>query len=363
MSPELRFEPDYEVAPGTTLRSTLARIGMTQSDLADRTNLSVKHINQISQGIAPISHETALSLEKVTGVPARIWNGLESNYRDRLARLESLEVDAEDEAWVRSLPLKELIDRKILSKKMDTAETYDRLCRFFGVSNRKSWDRVWGRPLASWRKSPAFTSDPGAVATWLRLGELAAADVQTAEYDARQFRRALAEIRSLTREDPMVFKEEVVKLCAECGVAVVFVPEIPGTRASGAGRWLTPTKAIIQLSLRHKSDDHFWFSFFHEAAHILLHSKKGTFVSEDKAETDLPPDDDPAEEEANAFAATILIPRKFVQRVQGLQSEAEILRFADDIEVAPGIVVGRLQREGKIPWSHCNNLKRRVDFD
>lgn len=353
---EFRFDPDYAVAPGATLRSTLAEMEMTQSDFAARTGLSVKHINQIAHGIAPITHDSALSFEKVTGVPATIWNRLEANYRDRLARIEDRRPEPEDRAWLGALPIKELVKRGVIAKTSDTGEMLDQVRRFFGVANRRSWERVWREPLAAWRRSPAFRSDAGAVATWLRLGELEAAQIDCAEFDARAFRRALQEIRTLTREDPQLFQEAMTRLCAGSGVALVFIPEITGTRASGAARWLSPTKAIIQLSLRHKSDDHLWFSFFHEAAHILLHSKKGTFITGGE------PDDDPAEDEANSFAATFLIPRRYEGELLRLQTLDDIARFADKIGIAPGIVVGRLQRERVLDWNQGNNLKKRFRF-
>jgi HTH-type transcriptional regulator / antitoxin HigA len=352
----LRFDPDFAVPPGATLRSTLAETEMTQSDLAARTGLSVKHINQIAQGIAPITHETALAFEKVTGVPTTVWNRLEANYRDRLIRLEDRRSLPEDNAWLDTLPIKELIRRGVITKTKETGALLDQVCRFFGVANRRSWERVWREPLAAFRKSPAFASDAGAVATWLRLGEIEAAEIECADFDPRRFRRTLQRIRTLTCEDPKGFQKEMIRLCAESGVALVFVPEITGTRASGAAHWLTPTKAIIQLSLRHKADDHLWFSFFHEAAHVLLHSKKGTFVTGGDTEGD------PTEDEANAFAATFLIPRRYEPELFRLQSLEEISAFADTIGIAPGIVVGRLQRERILDWNRGNGLKKRFRF-
>src|SRR5439155_25054535 len=122
-------------------------------------------------------------------------------------------------------------------------------------------------------------------------------------------RAVLAEIRDLTMWDDVgTAADRLVELCASAGVAVVFVGEIGKTRASGAARWLTPTKALIQLSLRHKSDDHLWFSFFHEAAHILLHSKKETFIHEGQ---NGPHPVEELELEADAFATNGLIPRRF----------------------------------------------------
>jgi plasmid maintenance system antidote protein VapI len=360
------YQPDYAIPPGATLRSTLTDQGMTQADLATRASLSVKHVNQIVQGVAPITHETALVLEKVTGVPARLWNMREANYRERLARAEDKDSLASDKAWLKELPIKEMTDRRILTKGADPGTLLQEVCRFFGVANRQSWERVWRSPLASFRRSPAFASDAAAVATWLRLGELTAASIECEPYDARKFRATLGRIRSLTRQLPELFEPEVVRLCATSGVAVVFVPEIKGTRASGAARWLTPAKALIQLSLRHKSDDHLWFSFFHEAGHILLHSKKETFITSKRDSTDsaaVATDEIEEEEtEADSFAATWLIPKRFEPQLSGMRTDSEIRRFADELGIAPGIVVGRLQKDRVIDWSRGNKLKRYFKF-
>jgi addiction module HigA family antidote len=353
----LLYEPDHAVAPGDTLRSVLSELGMTQADLALRTGLSTKHVNQVIHGAAPISPETALLLEKATAVPARFWNAREAAYRGRVARAHDREALGEDTAWLKQLPMKELIRRGFVTEGADKPTQLEEICRFFRVANREAWDRVWRTPLASFRRSPAFASDAGAVASWLRLGEIEADDLVCEPFDARKFRAALQEIRKLSRlDDARKAGEELVRLSAAAGVAVVFVPEIPGTRASGAARWLTPTKALIQLSLRHKTDDHLWFSFFHEAGHILLHSKKETFISDGTAP------DVVEEDEANVFARTTLIPREYDATLAGLQTETEVRQFAEALGIAPGIVVGRLQKEELWPWSRGNRLKRKLQI-
>jgi hypothetical protein len=128
------------------------------------------------------------------------------------------------------------------------------------------------------RQTFAFQSDLGAVAAWLRRGEIEAAEIDCVIYDASKFKETLQQVRALTIEPPEIFQFEVVRLCAAAGVAVVFVPELPKTRTCGATRWLNPNKALIQLSLRYKTNDHLWFAFFHEAGHILLHGKRNVFL-------------------------------------------------------------------------------------
>jgi HTH-type transcriptional regulator/antitoxin HigA len=356
---DLRFEPDYGVAPGETLRATLDALGMTQVQLAARTGLSLKHINQIAQGAAPVTPETALLLEKATGVKARMWNVLEATYRERVSREESREALLRDADWLKHLPVAELKKRDLLPNTSDKATLLEAVCDFFGVADRKRWEQVWLKPLASFRQSPSFAADAGAVAVWLRLGEMSAAKIDCAPFDAARFREVLAEIRDLTLWDDVgAAADQLVELCASAGVAVVFVGEIGKTRASGAARWLTPTKALIQLSLRHKSDDHLWFSLFHEAAHILLHSKKETFINTGSAHEAT----DEMEEEANRFAANQLIPRQLEGRLPSLRTDAEVKAFARHIGIAPGIVVGRLQKERLWPWNRGNHLKRKLQL-
>jgi hypothetical protein len=208
--------------------------------------------------------------------------------------------------------------------------------------------------VVAFRKTGASTVDQGATAAWLRQGEIQASEIDCEPYDERRFRAALRQIRALTVEPPDVFQPEVVRLCAAAGVAVVFVPELPRTGICGATRWLTPTKALLQLSLRHKSDDHLWFSFFHEAGHILLHRKREAFFEQVHVSGG-------EEDEANDFARDLLILstgwHRFTQSDR-YNAKTAILAFAEEIGVAPGIVVGRLQHEGLVLHRNCNDLKR-----
>jgi len=194
----------------------------------------------------------------------------------------------------------------------------------------------------------------GSLAAWLRLGELEAQRIECEAYNAKAFKQHLADIRRLTPAEPDAFEPELRRLCAESGVAFVLIPELPHTRACGATRWLNPDKAILQLSLRYRSNDQFWFSFFHEAGHILLHSSKEVFIEGSDCKSD-------KEEQADAFAANTLIPASEYRRLKnvGIFSRADVVAFAESIGIAPGIVVGRLQHDGLLPMSHLNDLKRR----
>lgn len=349
-----RFAPDYATRPGDSLRETLDALQMTQAELAERTQLSTKHINQIIQGMAPITPETAIAFERVTGAPAGFWNSLEANYQLARARhAEVTEADAERE-WVMSFPLTELRKRRILSAEREYLEVRQQLLAFFGVASRTAWERVWSFPDASFRRSKAYRIDDYATACWLRLGELEAAETETRPFDAQRFRRALARVRRSMTAAPPVFEQILRRSCADAGVAVALVDEIKGSRAHGAVRWLMPGKALLQLSVRYRWEDIFWFSFFHEAAHVLLHGRRESFVEiAGQASSDV-------EREADEFAQRWLIPDDDAPRLRDLTTDQDIVNFAEELRLPPGVVVGRLQHEQLLAYSRGHHLRRRL---
>ena len=342
------FRPDYVIPPGETLRDLLTEVNLSQAELAARAGLSTKHVNQIMQGLAPITLETAIVLERITGMPASFWNRREADYREGLLRSKARALTVEDEAWLKSLPLVELQKRNKLPVENERGRLFEAVLSFFGVADRKAWERVWRGPVASFRRSQAYASHPGAVVSWLRIAQIDAQAAKVEPYSAPLFRRVLQEIRSLTAAGDA---NRIVEMCAAAGVVVVFVPEVKGCRISGAAWWASPTRAVIALSDRYKKDDYFWFTFFHEAAHLLRHSKKETFVDDGT-------DNDLLEDEANKFAEDFLIPPDHASRLGTLRADADVQAFADEIGIAPGIVVGRLQHDRIWAWNRGNKLKR-----
>jgi len=310
MSKEIinQYVPDYAVPPGETFFETLETVGMSQAELADRTGRPKKTINEIIKGKAAITPETALQLEHVLGIPASFWNNLERNYQETLARINEQKRLQKQIKWLDQLPINAMIKNGWVKGFKGKIQQLREVLNFFGVASPEQWSRRWLDAQVSFRKSAVFMSDPYAVAPWLRIGELIAQKTECRPYAAAKFRNALSEIRKLTTQPPEIFQPEIIRLCAECGVAVVFVPELPKIRACGATWWLNPGKAVIQLSLRYKSDDQLWFSFFHEAGHIILHGKKDVFIEGDNQGSD-------KEDEADRFASDILIPPKKYRRV------------------------------------------------
>jgi addiction module HigA family antidote len=353
------FQPDYAVPPGETIADMLDERDMTQAELARRLGVSGKHANQVINGVAAISPDLALGLEKVLGAPATFWLTREALYQGKLAEQQEREYLSTAQDWAARFPIAELKKRDFLPKDARGPELVAHLLRYLGVADPARW----ADPTVAYRASRKFDSDAYALSAWLRQGELEASRIECDPFDPERFTEALQDIRVLTRRDPEEWHSELVRLCAQAGVALVIVREFPKARANGAARWLSPTKALIQLSIRYRWEDVFWFTFFHEAAHILMHRKKEVFVEPPKTlkREGVDPDVLRLEDEADRFAGRTLIPPQLEKRLPRL-TLPEIPKFAEQAGVAPAIVVGRLQHEGLLPYNQGNHLRRRLEL-
>lgn len=356
-----QYMPDYVSPPGESLLERLEELGMTQAELARRTGRPQKTINEIIRGKASITPETALQLQRVLGTPASYWNNRQQQYLEHQARMRERAALSQEIDWLKRFPVKAMASKGWIQLCENKVDQLVEVLGFFGVASPEQWSAVWDKPLVAYRRTKAFESKHEDISAWLRRGEIEAQDIYCQPYDAEAFRSALGEARGLTVQPPEVFCPGLVRLCARAGVAVVFVPQLPKARVSGATRWLTSDKALIQLSLRYRTDDHLWFTFFHEAGHILKHGKRDIFLEGATVDED-------KESEADAFAADMLIPeqqlRDFLAKTPSdrYPRTESVRQFAAAVGIAPGIVAGRLQHEGRVPPSHYNGLKRRLKW-
>ena len=349
------YRPDYAVPPGLVLEERLEAHGISQAEFARRCGRSAKLISEIIAGKAPIEPRTAIQFERVLGVDADIWLGIENDYRLHQVRVAEAKTAS---AWAKSFPIAELVKRRLID---NSNPAWRAVLSFFGVASVEAWQAKYQAASVAYRHSPSFKSDRFALAAWLRCAELAAEEQPCLEYNKSEFMSALSQIRRLTRRPIRDAVDESQRLCNGAGVALAPVEPFSKARVSGAAWWPSPRRRpVIALSARHKTDDHLWFSLFHEAAHVLLHGKQEVFIDDGPRS-----DQGDLEDQANEWAADFLIPGdgwlRFVDA--GALDRASIRRFADEQEIAAGIVVGRLQHERLLPWrSNLNDLKVRLEW-
>lgn len=348
------FLPDWASPPGATITDILEERGQSIAEFARLMGNSVDHVRQLLNGSVQITGEVADHLADVLGISAGFWLSRECQFREGLARLEK------NEEWLKKFPINDLIKFNWMPRVNSTTDKITACLEFFGVSSVSDWRIRYegGAGMVAFRTSKSFESTEGALLAWLRKGEIDGGAMDCKDWNRDRFLSALPEIRALSRQkDPAIFIPALKKQCAECGVAVVITRAPTGCRASGATRFLSANKALLMLSFRYLSDDHFWFTFFHEAGHLILHDTKFLFLEGDDLCSGT------QEREANDFAATQLVAPEHQGEMRSLSVNGRaVIRFARKIGVSPGIIVGQLQHLGILSQRQLNNLKIRYTW-
>ena len=358
---EASFQPDWFSCPGDTIALLMEQYSVSGDELADGLNCDRDTIRGLLTGAIRIDDQIAENLSAILGGTRGYWRNRHENYEKTLARLFDHNLEDSNLEWARKIPKKDFLGSGDLFQTRKQSDQIKSRLAFFGVSNPDEWRRQYTDLLDKvvFRTSPSFESQLAPLSIWLRRGEIEATLAKCEKWDRDQLRARLDELRNQVKSKSLPqYISNIRRVCAECGVALVFVKAPTGCRASGATRILSSDKAMILLSFRYLSDDHFWFTFFHEIGHLLLHGDSSTFVDGDEI------DNSDKEKEANAFSASILIPIDCQEKLFDIKLRTkEIVRFAVSVGVSPGVVVGQLQHLKLIGPQQFNFLKRRYSWD
>ena len=360
---ETNYISDLAIHPGELLAETLEDLGMSQAELANRMGRPKQMINEIVKGKKSITPTTALELEDVLGIPSHIWLGLESEYQMVRARQKEKEQMEKETSMISRFPYTELAKLGFVKATRKAIEKVEELKRFFGVAKLEQISKVKTYQPA-FRVSDHNTVSHEAIASWLQAARLKADGIETEKFDKKKLKERLPELKKQMIENDISHAlEEIKTILAGCGVALVLLPHFKKTKINGATFWMNEkNKAVVALSLKGSYADIFWFSLFHEIAHLLLHDKREVFLEDDY--------DDPSlqkqEEEADLFARDFLIDSGAYQDfvMSGTFGKETIEFFAKKCGVLPAIVVGRLMHDGLIKYNnrYLNDLRIRYKW-
>ncbi len=343
-----KYNPNWVAPPGDTIKENLEIIGMTQIELAKRMGMAKENINEILSGKSTITPETAIKFKTVLGISAQFILRLENSYRIYLAERKVNEKQEKEMEFLNKIPYKQMVKKGWIEKSNDKVETIKSVKQFFGVDSFNNLDNVY----AFFRKGKAVKENKYAVIAWLRKGELETQVSDIPSYNKVKLKTKISKIRSFSNFDFNEIREKLTKELADCGVAISYVSCLKQTPIYGAVKWMKPDKPFIIMSLRYKTNGQFWFTLMHELYHILYPQKTSIIIDEKDHK-------DEYEIRANKFASRTLIPdskyNEFIQK--GIFTKNTILSFAEQMDIATGVIVGRLQHDKHIPHKKLNELK------
>lgn len=354
------FQPDWFSRPGDTVSALMSRCGLSPTELAERLGRDRLTVRDILAGMATIDESLADGLAEAIGGTPSFWRKRQATYDRCLSRAADAVPPGTANNWLRQIPLSGMASSGWIERPPSRPRALRSCLAYFGVTDPEEWRRRYAAVSGdvAFRTSPSFELSLGPLSAWLRQAEIEASMMPCAKWDRDVLEANLGRLRKLTLlREPSKFLPRLQSISAEAGIAVVILRAPSGCRASGATRFVSADRAMVVLSFRHLSEDHFWFTLFHEVGHLLLHGRSATFVDLDIAATD------EREREANDFAATTLIPAARHDEMVTLGGRSQrVLRFAASVGISPGVVVGQMQHQGLLGPANLNFLKRRYTW-
>ncbi|EEW24989.1 ImmA/IrrE family metallo-endopeptidase [Rhodobacter ferrooxidans] len=358
------FEPNWASPPGDTISRLAAAASVPIYELAARIGFEEDVFAGIMDGRVQICSEIAVALSSELGASSQFWTARYNQFVADKARISSSAPDQSLSTWGQTFPIRALRELGWLPKGSRGERLSDDVLRFFGCDSITNWNERYSSGIGqvAFRTSFAFESDEMATLAWLRVGEMQCENLSLARFSASNFKKRLPELKKLSAlKRPELFFPKLQQACAENGVGLVSSKAPSGCRASGATWTNTKGNPIILLSFRYLSEDHFWFTFFHEAAHVVLHGTD--HISVDGADPS-PLGASVFEEEADAFAQNALVPSDLREEMlNGFPTRPFARKIARGAGVTPGIIVGQLQRAGVLQPQQLNDLKRRYKWE
>ncbi len=357
MNNQTDFNPNWASTPGDTIADILNEKKLSIIEFSKMMDSSISEVNGLLNGYILINDAIANKLSKCIGGSTDFWLRREIQYRSDIERLK----EVENQKWLKLLPVNFMVKHRWIEK--ENSDVVSSLLKYFSVPDVWTWRKKYSDVLSevSFRKSEKITSTTESLLTWLRKGEIQADAINCSAWNKEKFIKLVPSLKSLSRlKNPKAFLPKLREECSKCGVAVAVAPTPTGCAASGLAKFLNPDKALILLSFRYKTDDQFWFTFFHEAAHIILHGENKVFIEEENMSSASQKEED----EANQFAAETLIPAPVKELFFHPKiSEKQIKEIARQSDVSLGIVVGQLQFVKLVPNNYFNSFKKRYDWD
>jgi len=355
--------------PGETILETIENLGISQTELGERLGKNKAKTSDLINGKTSITNETARKLEMVLGISASFWLNLEKEYQEEILEIEKLAFLETCKEWIKEFPLTFLKKLNFLPETRDKAKLSEALLKFFGIASPKEWQKIYCEESMSFKIELKHTATPQAVSAWLRIGELQARTIKLQSFDKKKLKSQIGKFESLSKSQTQNWLKDLQGLCAEVGVALCLVTSVPKAPIYGVARWINKKSTpLIQLTDRNKDYNSFWFSFYHELGHILLHNKSDVFL---EGLNDIAQDEE-KEREADDFAVQFLnIPEEQISSLSSFafltdaQKKKKVFELAEELQLHPSIIISQLQRLEIASYGDTmlNQMKVKIEFD
>lgn len=352
---KIEFENISVFHPGYYINDLIGDLEMTQEEFSKRLSITPKNLSDLVNGKASISDNIAKNLSFMLGTSVEMWLELQKRYDQKVIEIKALQAQRDEETDLAQIDYSYFEKLGLVKPTKDKKQQVSSLFKYFAISSFS----VFKKPdfLVQFRQAQCvdekiILNSNAWVQTVINIGK----QIETQPYSEKRLKKYLPQIREMTMQNPSEFLPQLAQIFSKCGVAFVLIPSLKNSGVYGATKWINKDKVVLGITNRGKNADIFWFSLLHELGHVFQKKVTKTLVD---FETSCLIEE--YEKEADQFAKDLLIPPKeYESFIAGaIFSEQKVKDFADSIDIHPGIIVGRLQKEELLPYTHLNKLKQK----
>ncbi len=351
---------EFIIHPGETLKEILEDREMTQRELAIRTDVTETHVSNIVNCLKPISVSFAKKLEYALDVDASFWINLQANYEREMADFEEINLISSQELGIlqRLKSITEYVQEiGLLNPDVQGSMLIINWRKLLNISSLIRIPKI--SQAGAYRLAVADSVDPYVLFTWLRIADLMTKNQQVnQELDMDKLKSNLHIIRALAFEDVDSFGLKLKEIFAKCGIKFAVVKHFTGAPVQGVIKRNHDETLSLIMTVRRKFADIFWFTLFHEIGHILNGDINDRLIDYEFTKNEV-------EDRADEFAANTLIDpeqyRIFVKT--GNFSLSRIRHFCSEQNIPTFMLIGRLQRDGRLKYHQYSDEKIRYELD
>ena len=341
--------------PGDFILEELEERNWSKGDLADIMGRPPQLVSALLKGTRKITLETAKDLAAAFGTSAEFWVNLDTGYRLWKKQTEGSE---DDRSAVRSrarvfsiAPVADMVRRQWIPDVRSDADTLER-----EILKLLEIDSIEQTPMANFATRKSTPNLNYAHIAWFKRARQLAPAVHVSTFTPKKLNTAVTQLKALANNAEDV--RHVPTVLAKAGVRFLVVEHISKTKIDGAAFWLSKREPVVVLSMRFGRIDSFWHTLAHELGHISEEDEESldNELIDGKNAGDLTLQ----ERKADEFACSMLVPQdrlsRFIAKHGRYFSKNNIRGLAKVIGVHPGIIVGQLQYQGAINYSHSREM-------
>lgn len=347
--PFMTIDESRYKTPGQLIEDLLNQRGWTQRVLSIVLDIDLSTINKVVTGKRQVDAGLALGLSELFEIPAEHFLNLQKSYELAQARLIARpDPGISNRAHLFGhLPVSDMIKRGWIHAELrNVPEVESSLTKFFSAEDPSQIEIL---PHAPKKTNVCGPVSPAQLA-WLYRVKQMAEELLVPRYSVDSAKGIVPQLRELLVSPAAARK--VPRILAEAGIRFLLVESLPSAKIDGVCFWVDDARSpVVAMSVRYDRIDNFWFVLRHELEHVFRGHGKGSAMLDTELEGDKAgTGNGVAEEErvANEAAAEFCVPQKaldsFVARKAPVFAERDIIGFARNHAIHPGLVAGQLQR-------------------